>query len=89
MENSKEIFRREIDMIKNIGVKKETTVTEEEIAGKIGISVMQLDAYLNGEKDMPQDGLPGSLELVYNDLPEDLKGVEIIEDLYVIAASSG
>lgn len=55
MENGRDALLRTIDSIKNAGIAKGTTITEEEIARKTGISEKQLYAYLNGKEKIPND----------------------------------
>ena len=65
MENSKDALRQAVDLIKKLNVKKGTSLTEEEMARKLGISDQQMYAYLNGEAPTPA-GLPFKLKSAYN-----------------------
>ena len=48
------------------------TITEEEMAGKIGMPLAQLQAYLEGEEPAP-DGLRAGLRAAYSDLITAIK----------------
>ena len=54
-------------MIKGQGEKIGLNITDEEIAWKLRVSIPQLQAYLNGNKNTP-GRLPGALLSAYNDL---------------------
>jgi len=43
-------LQHNIDLLKRCGEEKGMTITEEEMAGKIGLSVQQLQAYVEGER---------------------------------------
>lgn len=55
MKNIKDELIRTISSIKNGRIAKGETITEAEIAGKVGVSEEQLYAYLNGEQKIPGD----------------------------------
>jgi transcriptional regulator with XRE-family HTH domain len=61
-----------IDLLKRCGAEKGITITEEEMAGKIGLSVQQLQAYAEGEEPVP-DGLRARLRAAYSDLIAAIK----------------
>jgi plasmid maintenance system antidote protein VapI len=60
-------LRHTIDLLKRCGEEKGMTITEEEMAGKIGMPVAKLQAYVNGEEPMP-DRLRARLRAAYSDL---------------------
>jgi transcriptional regulator with XRE-family HTH domain len=55
METKIEALKGAVASIKAHGVRKGITITEEEMAGKAGISAEQLQAYLNGGDEVPAD----------------------------------
>jgi hypothetical protein len=61
-----------IDLLKRCGEEKGVTITEEEMAGKIGMPLTQLQAYLEGEEPAP-DGLRAGLRAAYSDLITAIK----------------
>ena len=61
-----------IDLLKRCGEAKGMTITEEEMAGKIGLSVQQLRAYVEGEEPTP-DRLRARLRAAYSDLVTAVK----------------
>jgi plasmid maintenance system antidote protein VapI len=66
MESNKEALIKAIDRITKKQTKKEeNSPTVEEMAGKLGISEKQLDAFINGEEEPPAD-LASRLMSLYN-----------------------
>ena len=66
MESNKEALIKAIDRVtKKQAKKEENPLTVEEIAGKLGISEKQLDAFINGEEEPPAD-LASRLMSAYN-----------------------
>lgn len=61
-----------IDLLKRCGETKGITITEEEMAGKIGVPLAQLQAYVEGEEPAP-DGLRARLRAAYSDLITTIK----------------
>jgi transcriptional regulator with XRE-family HTH domain len=61
-----------IRAIKGIGSNIGVTITEEEMAGKIGMSVAELQAYINGEQPAPGD-MPQRLMSAFDDLHKEIQ----------------
>lgn len=61
-----------IDLLKRCGEEKGMTITEEEMAGKMGVPLAQLQAYVNGEQPAP-DHLRAELRAAYSDLVTAIK----------------
>jgi hypothetical protein len=60
----RELLQSTINIIKLSSARKGQDVTEEDIAGKAGISIEQLRAFLTGEEQIP-DGLDTKLLSLY------------------------
>jgi hypothetical protein len=61
-----------IDLLKRCGEEKGMTITGEEMAGKIGMPLGQLQAYVDGEQVTPA-GMAGRLMTAYDDLYKDIQ----------------
>jgi hypothetical protein len=61
-----------IDLLKRCGEAKGMTITEEEMAGKIGMPVQQLQVYISGDQPAP-DRLRARLRAAYSDLITAIK----------------
>jgi transcriptional regulator with XRE-family HTH domain len=55
MDTKKDLLVRAVHSIKTSAEVKGKNITEEEMAGKMGISLGQLQAYLHGEDEIPDD----------------------------------
>lgn len=64
MKTIREALKGTVTSIKTHGVREGITITEDEMAGKAGISGEQLQAYLNGGDEVPAD-LPTRLRSAY------------------------
>ncbi len=79
MENNKKSLQQAINSIKLVAEKKGKNVTEEEIAKQANLSIEQLHAYLNGDKNLP-DGLIIELLSSYG---IKIREVHFIEQIYL------
>jgi hypothetical protein len=61
-----------IDLLKRCGEAKGMTITEEEMAGKIGMPLAQLQSYANGEQPAPAD-MSGRFMTAYDDLHKEIQ----------------
>ena len=61
MENNTEILKKAIEIIKNKVALSGNIVTNEDVAQKAFLSNEQLQAYLNGDEEVPTDLLPSNV----------------------------
>jgi plasmid maintenance system antidote protein VapI len=61
-----------IDLLKRCGEAKGMTITEEEMAGKIGMPLGQLQAYVDGEQVTPAE-MTGRLMTAYDELYKEIQ----------------
>jgi plasmid maintenance system antidote protein VapI len=66
-ESNQSSLKATLQFIKSVGGDMGQVVTQDEMAGKIGLSPERLAAYLNGEEPVP-DELAGLLHTAYDDL---------------------
>lgn len=90
MEAMRESLKHTVVLIRNRGLAVGADITVKDMAGAIGVPGEMLYAYINDEKDLPQDyDISFRLRSAYKNLLSDVERVELLEDINMIKAPPG